>query len=120
MQTETVKHGEGDWDIEVVVSEATVLMGARRTRMIVEAFEQEDEMDLDLRLLHRAVYPTCAAGTIEAKGIPWPLAFKDDDVEMDFVRLPDQFVWDWEAAARRLNPHWMLGSRKESEAEKKD
>lgn len=120
MLTETVEYAQGDWDIAVVVSEATVLMGARRTRLIVEAFEQEDGMDFDLRLLRRAVYPPCIGGTIEAEGIPWPLLFKDDDAEMDFVRLPDQFVWDWEAAARRLNPHWTLRSREKSDEEKKD
>ncbi len=105
MQTETVEYREGDWDIEVVVSEATVLMGTQRTRLMIEAFEQEAD-DFDRRLLHRAVYPPVIAGTIEAEGIPWPLAFEDAEAEMDFVRLPDVFARAWEAAVLRLNPHW--------------
>ena len=43
MQTETVEYREGDWDIEVVVSEATVLMGTRRMLLMSEAFEQDGD-----------------------------------------------------------------------------
>lgn len=120
MQTETVEYREGDWDISAVASEATVLMGTMRTRLMIEGFEQGDGDDFDLRLLHRFVYPVCVAGTIEIEGIPWPLAFKDADAEMDFVRLPDLFAREWEAAVLRLNPHWKPQQRAESEEEKKE
>ncbi len=111
MLTETVEYREGDWDIEVVVSEATVLMGTMRMRLMIEGFEQEDGDSLDLRLLHRFVYPVCVAGTIDAEGIPWPLAFEDTEAELDFVRLPDLFARNWEAAVLRLNPHWKPQAR---------
>ncbi len=110
MQTETVEYREGDWDIEVVVSEATVLMGTRRMLLMSEAFEQDGD-DFERRLLHRAVYPHVMAGTTEANGIPWPLAFEDAEAELDFVRLPDLFARDWEAAVLRLNPHWKPQAR---------
>ena len=113
MLTETVEYQAGDWEIRTVGSEATVRMGARRTRLMIESreHEKEDGDDLDLRLLRLFVYPVCIAGTAEAEGIPWPLEFQNAEAEMDFVRLPDQFVMAWEAAVTRLNPHWKPQAR---------
>lgn len=78
---------------------------------MIEGFEQEDGDSLDLRLLHRFVYPVCIAGTTEAEGIPWPLEFQDTEAELDFVRLPEPFARDWEAAILQLNPHWQPQKR---------
>jgi len=108
MERTTVAHG----DLSVTVTEATALVGMRRTRLKLEA-HQADEQDVDRRWLHELTYADLVACVVASDGFdPWPPVFDD------FVELPDAFVVRWETAVYDLNPHWL--PQKTEAAEKKD
>jgi hypothetical protein len=96
MQTRTIEHQ----DIKLTVSEATTLIGMKRTRLKVEA-SKAGETDVDRHLLRLYPYADLVAATIQAEGLPWPLDFES------FLALPEQLVAKWEEAAYELNPHWL-------------
>jgi hypothetical protein len=99
MRTEVVEYKDGTLDVRLTVSEATLLLGLRRTRLKVEA--SHGETDLDRRILLFVTYPDLVAATIEAEGIPWPPDFEA------FIALPEPLAIAWEEAVYRLNPHWL-------------
>lgn len=108
MDTETLSyHDDNLGDVELTVTEATVLIGIKRTRLKAEGLEVNEE-DIDRRLLRMFTYPDLMAATVEAAGIPWPLDFED------FLALPDRLVSQWERLLYQLNPHW-LPPREEDE-----
>jgi hypothetical protein len=98
METRTIERGE----IRVVVSEATALIGMKRTRLKLEA-ERAGEVDPDRHLLRMLTYPDLMAATVQAEGIEWPLEFET------FLGLDDRLVGRWEEAVYGLNPHWLPG-----------
>ena len=106
MQTRVIKWGDG---IRLTVSEATVLIGMRRTRIRVE-MEKADEPDLDRKLLGLYTYPDLVAATVQVEGLPWPLDFEA------FLELPDALVAHWESVVYELNPHWLPGGTEPSSA----
>jgi hypothetical protein len=110
MQTRLIEWG----DIRLTISEATVLIGMRRTRIRLE-MEKADEPDLDRKLLGLYTYPDLVAATIQAEGLPWPPEFEA------FLELPDALVAQWENAVYELNPHWLPGGNQPAgdDAEKK-
>ncbi|MGQ9491726.1 MAG: hypothetical protein ACUVS6_13720 [Anaerolineae bacterium] len=97
LATETVTYH----DIQITVSEATVLQGTRRGVLRGEALRLNVEDEPPERWLLRVItYPDLVAATVEVRGIPWPLEFAD------FCGLPERLVNDWSEAVYRLNPHW--------------
>lgn len=125
MERAVVTHG----DYQVVLEEATYLMGVRRTILVSQGLsagakrdEDEDapgtgfERDLATYLVQVYAYPACIASTITNKGFEeWPIPFEK------FLELPEVFVSEWERKAYELNPHWMpeLPSATEEEEEAK-
>lgn len=112
MKTEEFVYEDDYLDVTVVVSEATVLHGIKRTRLRLEGRESEGD-DPDRRLLALFTYPDLLAATESVEGelhrdggepFPWPLGFET------FLRLPDRFISEWEKAVYRLNPHWIAGA----------
>ena len=100
MKTETIRYNEDGYDVTITVSQATVLMGMKRTRLQIEGNEA-DEQDENRRLLRILTYSDLMAATIEAEGLPsWPLDFED------FLTLPEKMVIEWERAVYDLNDHW--------------
>ncbi len=105
METRTIQHGS----LSATVSQATTLMGMRRTLLQLEAQKAEaPEDDEALRILRTVIYPDLAAAMVGSEG--FDLNFEG------FCALPDKFVAKWEEAAYALNPHWQPGY---SEAEEK-
>lgn len=98
METRVVKHG----NIKLVVSEATALIGMKRTRLKLEG-ERAKEADPDRHILRMLTFPDVVAATVQAEGMEWPLDFET------FVGLPDQVVGKWEEAVYGLNSHWLPG-----------
>ena len=110
----------------VIVSEATSLMGMKRSILVSQAIADiRDEQDLedDAKLpdnievmarffLRRHTFPNCLACLLETEGFSADLTFEE------FVELPDVFVAEWETAALSLNSHWELRTKEEEKAEK--
>lgn len=114
MRTEVVEGMVDDRIVAVTISEATVHLGMKRTRMRVAAGETT-EPDIDLHILRLMTYPDLMAATIEQIGFEeWPLSFEA------FCALPDVFASNWEQAVYSLNPHWLPDYASQSDEEKKE
>ena len=100
MKQREIVYQEDEWDVHLVVTEATVLHGIVRTRLRIEGRGVEDR-DLDSRLLLMYTYPDLIAATVSAEGVSWPLEFDD------FLALPERLVIQWEQAVYELNAHWL-------------
>lgn len=100
LRTEVVEYRENELEVRLTVSEATTLIGLRRTRLKVDQSKIE-EGDPDRALLRVFTYPDLVAPVVETSGLDWPLDFES------FAGLPEQLVILWEAAVYRLNPHWL-------------
>lgn len=86
-------------DVRLSISQATVLMGMKRSRLKREGIDAADE-DIDRHLLRIFTYPDLSAATVAIEGLP------DFDFEA-FLLLPDSLIARWEDAVYRLNPHWL-------------
>jgi len=127
MRTETVIHETQGEPLKATVSEATSLMGMKRSVLISQALADiQDEQGLkkDERLpdnveimarlfLRRYTFPNCLACLVEAEGFAVNLAFED------FAKMPDQFIAEWERMALLLNPHWQMRTDEEEKEEAK-
>ncbi len=96
MEERTIEQG----GVTITLSQATVLLGMRRTRVQLEGREA-DEPDTDRRLLRMYTYPDLVGAVVEVDGLPWPLDFET------FLGLPDSLVVLWERETYALNPHWL-------------
>jgi hypothetical protein len=118
MQTKTVTYEHNGLKASVTVSEATTLIGMRRTRMQVEARQQEEidgqygTMDQDVRMLRRIIYPDLIAPVtaIDVNGVVTVPSFDE------FVELPEAFTAQWEQAVYELNKHWLPEKRDDPKA----
>jgi|GEM_PF-2120054 len=127
MKTETITHDSQGETLKATVSEATSLMGMKRSILISQALtdirdEQgladgeklPDTIEVMARLfLRRYTFPNCLACLIEAEGFSIDLALDE------FAQMPDRFVARWEEMALSLNPHWRLRTDKEEKEEAK-
>lgn len=106
MKTQEVFYENGEVKYRVVVSEATALIGIKRTRLRLEGVQ---EPDVDRRLLRMFTWADTQAATVETEGLPDPLDFDA------FCLLPDPFVSGWESAVYELNPHWVPSEEPDEE-----
>ena len=102
---------------EILVKEATVIAGMRRSRMRRDG-TMAGEMDNDKRILLIITYPDLVCVSEGKKGFAhWPPSFEE------FIELPEALVIEWEQIAYELNPHWQPGSHgdldEQEEIEKK-
>lgn len=109
MKTEEVRFEDEDLglDVRLVVSQATVLMGMKRSRIKREGLNAKEE-DLDRHLLRVYTFPDLIAATVEIEGL-------DLDFEV-FLALPDTLVALWEEAVYRLNSHWLPAPETDEES----
>ena len=131
MKTETVIHDSQGETFKATVSEATSLMGMKRSVLVSQALADiRDEQGLgdDKKLpnnveimarlfLRRYTFPNCLACLVEAEGFSVDLTFDE------FTQMPDQFVAQWEEMALSLNPHWRgraTEGEEKKEAKKKE
>lgn len=110
MKTKLIEFDNGDVQARIEVGEATVLMGARRSRL---RFEADGENDPDRKLVRLFVYPDliAAAKAINVSGIDGVPTFDQ------FLQLPEALVAQWESATFDLNPHWLPSEPDEKKAE---
>jgi hypothetical protein len=104
MRSEVVEFVCPEWTAHLTVSEATVLIGMRRTRLRLDG-ERAIEPDDDRRLLRVYSYPDVCSAVSASDGLPfsWPPDFET------FLKLPDGLLVKLEEAIYRLNPHWLPG-----------
>lgn len=99
MQTRNIQHG----NFNLTLSEATTLMGMRRTMLQVQ-MQKALEGDEAQRILQVITYPDLVGAVVKTEGFAaWPISFAD------FCDLPEQFTTRWEQAVYELNPHWSPG-----------
>jgi hypothetical protein len=120
LKTKKVTHKGPGEPLQATMSEASALMGMRRSVLISEALtyirKQEGEepqegesqgwldndSNLAVYLLRRYTWPDCIACTVASKGFDHQnLTFEE------FCQLPEAFIGQWQEAARELNPHWV-------------
>lgn len=125
MQTKTVIHDSQGEPLRATVSEATSLMGMKRSVLISQALadirdeqglkegeDLPDNVEIMARLfLRRYTFPNCLACLVEAEGFAASLPFEE------FSNLPDRFVAEWEEAALSLNSHWKPRTDEEEKEE---
>lgn len=110
IQVEVVEYQDENQSVTLTVSEATVLIGLKRTRLKLEQ-DKIEEPDPDRRLLRVITYPDLMAATVEADGFKaWPVTFDE------FIELPEPLAIHWEEAVYRLNPHWLPPRTQEKKA----
>lgn len=109
MKTQTIEFDNGAVKARIVVSEASVLQGVKRTRLKYEAGDIDKITDPDLKLVRLLIYPEllAAARSIEIDGVLGDPSFDD------FCQLPEPLAKQWEDAAFTLNPHWLPGEADE-------
>lgn len=98
--------------VTVTVRESSVLVGARRWRLIAEGaqsfgipasapLDKPASVDEDLFNLRVFVYPNLISATVAQTGFGhWPITFEE------FCDLPEDFFSAWQAAVREENKHW--------------
>lgn len=109
MDSQTIEYEGHGLTARIVVTAATVLQGAKRTRL---RFEGDGEKDPDRRLVRLFVYPDliASARSIEISGI--------EALDFDqFLQLPEDLVRQWEDATFTLNPHWLPPSETDEKKE---
>lgn len=117
---------------EIVVSQASVLHGMRRSRvkmMELEAIQKEreeagrapDEAFDDLELMRAITYPDLVAATLVFDGAPWETMKLPAVLEAfpfsSMLDLTDALLTRWTEAVYALNPHWL--GLEEEDAQKK-
>jgi hypothetical protein len=133
LKTKKVTHKGPGEPLQVTVSEASALMGMRRSVLISEALtyirEQREEEEpqekesqgrldndgnLAVYLLRRYAWPDCIACTVASEGFDYQsLTFEE------FCQLPEAFIGKWQEAAHELNPHWR-GEEEEEESDEEE
>jgi len=116
--TKVVTYQDEEIDVRLTITRADIRAGMRRTRLQLDADahgkgKKARSEDPDVRLLRRFTYPDLMAATVEASGIPWPLAFDD------YLALPERLGLAWEQAVYELNPHWLSPASEEAVSEEK-
>lgn len=111
LKRETFEYRIADGQAVVVtVQKANLLMAMRRSRLLGEALNNQDD-DMDVALC-RFMYPDIIAATVAVQGLDWPLSFEA------FIALPGDLVNQWEKAVYDCNPDWRPGQTAESEEKK--
>ena len=120
MQAETrIIHGsfKDGTAVDVTLSKADLHIGMRRSRLISEAQQaNQDEQDIDMALL-RFLYADVAAATISVdrhvdgaiEAVPVPLSFET------FCDLSDTTGAQLEQTIYQLNSHWIGETKQERE-----
>jgi hypothetical protein len=104
------KKGNSEW--HVVISEATALIGMRRS-VARSAAQVIQDVDPASAVLRKITHPDLVAAVVEAGGFEaWPVPYDE------FAALPDRFVMEWETAVYELNPHWLPGPDDDEESKK--
>lgn len=108
-KTTTIEQG----DIKIVLSEASVLQGLRRTRLQNEERNSNGtDLPLEVMVLKLFTYPTVIGAIESAEGIEYPPTFEQ------FCDWAETLVTQLENAALELNPHWALRTDQEEEKKK--
>ena len=123
MKTKAVHYEDEEIIVDLVISSATVLIGAKKFRIAQsceEAIGALDSatglVDTDFRIIALGVYPSMTAPVVE-----WKAALKASGESIPvptleaFVQLPEA-LWDaWSIAVYELNPHWIPKAPENSE-----
>lgn len=115
MQESSIKYEDGQYNVEIVVHQATVRDGIQRTlllnQQLCELKAQEKagkSADLMTRAVATLTYPACMAATAEVRNLDVNKKQLKKKLTLDeFMELPDALVYLWEDAAFQLNPHWL-------------
>jgi len=108
----TLQYNNDGNPVEITLRRASVKTGIKRYTLMSAADElnRKEETDPILATIRLFTFPTVVCGTVEVKGLPWPMELEE------FMELDEILVDKWLDAIYTLNPHWKgLSNDKESE-----
>jgi len=113
MRERTVVYKDDDYDVEIVVRQASVEDSFRR--MSLHSREKArltgregEEFYLPLRWTALRTYPELVSCTAEIKNLDADKKQLSSDLSLDdFLQLPEALVFTWEGATYECNPHLM-------------
>ena len=100
LETRTVTYR----DVTLVVSEASVAGGMKRSRLKMDALAELGpayDPNNDMHLMRVVGYPDMLGSLASCEGMTPPASFDE------FIQLPDALLALWMDAAYALNPHWL-------------
>jgi len=117
MRQSTVEYVNDDYDVELVVREATTADAFRKgalarkfaTELGINLGEAGGVKGIELMRVHVATrfLPECISATVEVKNRDKEKTqLKLDLTVDDFLALPEALVMLWQEAMYALNPHW--------------
>jgi hypothetical protein len=98
--------------VTIVTQRASVKVGVQRYQMMAAADDENKKEGSDKLLAPLRLF-TIVAGTVEVKGLPWPITFEE------FVELDEVLVDKWVDAVHAVNPQWRGNVEPEEEVKKK-
>jgi hypothetical protein len=116
MKTLPIAYQDERCQAEIIVAEANMLAGMRRTVLALEG-QEAGETDTGRKVLRLFTYPALIAAAqsatlvLDGETVTWPVDFET------FLSLPESLGSQWEKAVYELNPHWLLpGAEPEKKA----
>ena len=115
MRERTVVYKDDDYDVEIVVRQAALSAGFRRTalqsREMARLKEKDKVEGAEGYLVQWAAFrtlPDCLCASVEVRNLDKEKTQLSSEMDLDqFLSLPEALVIVWEQAVYECNPHWM-------------
>lgn len=101
--------------VEITLQRASVKTGIRRYTMMAQAdkLNKDEEAEPILATIRLFTYPTAICGTVDVKGLPWPMSIEE------FMELDEVLVDKWLDGVYALNPQWRGSPVEDANAKEK-
>lgn len=98
----TLQYDSDGQPVEITLQRASVRTGIRRYTMMAQAdkLNKDEEAEPILATIRLFTYPTAICGTVDVKGLPWPMSIEE------FMELDEVLVDKWLDGVYTLNPQW--------------
>lgn len=114
MEQATVEYHDGDYNVTIVVQQATVRMGWHRATLIAQYEGQlkqlpaDEQADLATRYTVYRTLPELMAATLRIKNGKDSKRLDKNISLKEWFELPEALVMVWEQAVYKINPHWVV------------
>ena len=115
MEQATVEYQDSEYNVTILVQQATVRMGWQRATLTAH-FEGQlkqlpatEQGDLATRYIVFRTIPELLAATVHIKNSKGAKKKLDKGLSLqEWLDLPEALVLNWERAVYKLNPHWVI------------
>lgn len=122
MDQATVEYRDGEFNLTILVQQATVRMGWSRAGLTakfegqLKSLPADQQTDLATRYTVFRTMPELLGATISIKNNKGATKKLDKDVSLqEWFDLPEALVMAWEQAVYKLNPHWVIKTPEEQQ-----